>query len=66
MFKKQHATRIPLQLLERLHDLLDILTQFDVYAHVNTDFLATGNNLTNPVIIPNTKNHLKSSWTLAN
>ena len=38
IFKKQRATRIPLQLQNRVQHLLDILTHFDIIATVNTDF----------------------------
>ena len=51
MFKKQRATRIPLQLQEKVQHLLDILTHFDIIASVNTESLTTGNTFINPVII---------------
>ena len=53
IFKNQRATRIPLQLQDRVQHLLDILTHFDIIAPVNTDSLATGNPFIN--------NHRKSS-----
>ena len=43
IFKKQRATRIPLQLQDRVRNLLDILTPFDIIAPVKTDSLTTGN-----------------------
>ena len=46
VFKKQRATRIPLQLQERVQHLLDILTQFGIIAPLNTDSLTTGNPVT--------------------
>ena len=51
IFKKQRATRIPLQLQDRVQHLLDILTHIDIIAPVNTDSLTTGNTFINPVII---------------
>ena len=39
IFKKQGATRTPLQLQDRVQHLLDILTHFDIIAPKNTDFL---------------------------
>ena len=51
IFKKQRATRIPLQLQHRVQHLLDILAHFDITAPVNTDSLTTGNTIINPVII---------------
>ena len=50
-FKKQRATRIPLQLQYRVQHLLDILTHFDIIAPVKTESLTTGNTFINPVII---------------
>ena len=46
IFKKQRATRIQLQLQDRVQHLLDILTHFDIIAPVNTDSLTTGNTFT--------------------
>ena len=51
VFKKQRATRIPLQLRDKVQHLLDILTHFDIIAPVNTESLTTGNTFINPVII---------------
>ena len=51
IFKKQRATRIPLQLQDRVQHLLDILTHFDLLAPVNTDSLTTGNTFINTFII---------------
>ena len=51
IFKKQRATRIPLQLQDRLQHLLDILLHFDIISPVNTDSLTTGNTIINPVIL---------------
>ena len=51
VFKKQRATRMPLQLQERVQHLLDIITHFDIIAPVNTDSLTAGNTFINPVII---------------
>ena len=51
LFKKQKATRIPLQLKDRVQLLIDILTDFDNIASVNRDSLTTGNTLIKPVII---------------
>ena len=51
IFKKQRATRIPLQLQDRVQHLLDILTPFDLISPVNTDSLAPGNTFINPIII---------------
>ena len=51
IFKKQRATRIPLQLQDRVPHLLDILTYFDIIAPINTDYLTTGNTFINPIII---------------
>ena len=50
IFKKQPATRIPLQLQDKVQHLLDILTHFDIIAPVNTESLTTGNTFINPVI----------------
>ena len=49
IFRKKRATRIPLQLQERVHHLLDILTHFYIIAPVNTDSLTTGNIFINQV-----------------
>ena len=57
VFQKQGATRIPLQLQERLQLLLHISTHFGVIAPVNTDHLTTGNIFINPVIILILKSH---------
>ena len=51
IYKKQRATRIPLQLQDRVQNLLDNLTRFDIISPVNTDSLTTGNTFINPVII---------------
>ena len=51
IFKKQRATRTPLQLQDRVQHLLDILTHFEIIAPVNTDSLTNGNTFINPVII---------------
>ena len=51
IIKKQRATRIPLQLQDRLQQLLDIFTHFDIIAPVNTDSLTTGSTFINPVLI---------------
>ena len=45
IFKRQRATRIPLQLQYKVQHLFDILTHFDVIAPVNTDCLTTGIHL---------------------
>ena len=51
IFKKQRATRIPLQLQDRVQHLLDILTHFDIVAPVDRDSILTGKTFINPVII---------------
>ena len=51
VFKKQRATRIPLQLQVRVQHLLDIITHFIIIAFVNTDSLTTGYTFVNLVII---------------
>ena len=51
IFNKQRTTRSPLQLQDRVQQLLGILTHFDIIATENTDFLTTGNTFINPVII---------------
>ena len=51
IFKKQRATRIPLQIQDKVQRLLDILTHFDIIAPVNTDSLTTGYAFINPLII---------------
>ena len=51
IFKKQRATRIPLQIQDRVQHLLDILTHFDIISPVNTHSSTTGNTFINPVII---------------
>ena len=51
IFKKQRATRIPLQLQDSVQHFLDFLTHFDIIPPVNTDSLTTGNIFINPVII---------------
>ena len=51
IFKKLGATRIPLQLQDRVQHLLDMLTNFDIIAPVNTGSLTTGNTFIKPVII---------------
>ena len=51
VFKKQRVTRITLQLHERVQHLLNILTHFEIIAHVNTDSLTTRNKFIIPVII---------------
>ena len=51
VFKKQRATRIPLQLQDKVQHFVDILTHFDILSPVNTDSLTTGNTFINPVII---------------
>ena len=48
VFKKQRATRIPLQLQDQV---LNILTHFEIIAPINTDSLNMGNTFINPVII---------------
>ena len=50
IFQKHTATRIPLQIQDRVQLLLDILTHFDIRAPVNTDSLTTGNTFINPAI----------------
>ena len=51
IFKKQRATRIPLQLQDRVQHLLDILKHFDITASVKADSLTTRNTFINRVII---------------
>ena len=51
VLKKQRATRITLQLQDKVQHLLDILTHFDIISAVNTDSLTTENTFINPVII---------------
>ena len=51
IFKKQRASRIPLQLQDRVQHLFGILTHFDIIAPVNTDSISTRNTSINPVII---------------
>ena len=51
IFEEQRATRKPLQLQERVKQLLDILTHFDMVAPSNADSLTTENTFFNPVII---------------
>ena len=51
VLKKQRATRITLQLQDKVQHLLDILTQFDIISALNTDSLTTENTFINPVII---------------
>ena len=51
VFKKQRATRIPLELQDKVQHLLAILTQFDITSPVNTDSLKTGSTFINPKII---------------
>ena len=51
VFKKQPATRITLQLHERVQHLHNILTHFETIEHVNTYSLITRNTIINPVII---------------
>ena len=50
VFKKQRATRFPLQLQDSVPHLLDSLTHFDIIAPVNTDSLTTGSTVINPGI----------------
>ena len=50
VFKKQRATRIPLQLQDKVLHLFDVLTHFDIISPVNADSLTTGNIFINPVI----------------
>ena len=59
IFKEKRATRIPLQLQDRVQHLLDILTHFDIIAPINTDSLTTENTFINPVIIPKKVESLK-------
>ena len=59
IFKKQRATRITLQLQDRVQHLLDILTHFNIIALVNTDSLTTGNTFINPVIMLKKEESLK-------
>ena len=66
IFKKQRATRIPLQLQDRVQHLLHILTHFDIIVPVNTDSLSTGNTFINPIIILKKQNPKKFSYTLVN
>ena len=51
VFKKQRATRIPLQLQEKVQHILDNTKHFDIISPVNTDSLTTRNTFINPVII---------------
>ena len=48
IFIKQGATRIPLQLQDRVQHILDILTYFGIIAPVKTDSLTTGSTFINP------------------
>ena len=50
VFKKQRATRVPLQLQKRIQHIPDILAHFDIIAPVNTDSLTTRNTFINPAI----------------
>ena len=59
IFKKQRATRIPLQLQDKVQLLLDMLTHFDITSPVNTDTLSTENTFINPVIILKKRESLK-------
>ena len=60
IFKKQRATRIYVQLQDRVQRLIDILTHFDIIAPVNTDSLTTGNTFINPVMILKKAESLKT------
>ena len=53
IFKKQRATRIPLQLQDRVKHSLDILTHFAIIASVITD---SGNTFIKPVFIHEKEN----------
>ena len=59
IFKKQRATRIPLQLQDKVQHLLDILTHINIIAPVNTGSLTTRNTFINPVIILKKRESLK-------
>ena len=59
VFKKQFATQSPLQLQDKVQQLLGILTYFDIIAPVNADSLTTGNIFSNPVIFLENWNSLK-------
>ena len=61
VFKKHYATRIPLQLQERVQHFLDTLTHFDKIAPVNTDSLTTGKPLLIQQLSSIKENHLKLS-----
>ena len=50
-FKKQRATRIPLQLQEKVQQFFDNLTHSDINAPVNIDLLTTRNTFVIRLII---------------
>ena len=50
-FRKQRASKVPIQLKERVEKLLQVLEYFDIIAPVNTKYLTEGNTFINPVII---------------
>ena len=45
--------------MERVQHIVDILTHFNISAHVNTDSLGKGNTFINPVIVLKNKQSLK-------
>ena len=60
VFKKERATRIPLQLKDWVQQFLDVITHCDIYAPVNTDFLITGKTIFNSVLLDKQKESLKN------
>ena len=51
VFKKQRASKVPIQLQDKVNRLLDILEQYENISPVNKEEQPKGNTFINPVII---------------
>ena len=59
VYKKQRASKVPIQLQDTLNRLLDILEQYEIISPVNKEEQPKGKTFINPVIILAKKESLK-------
>ena len=62
VFKKQRASKVPINLQDKVNRLLDILEQFEIISPVNKEEQPQGNTFINPVIIFAKGESLKKSF----
>ena len=61
VFKKQQASKVPIQLQDKVNRLFDISEQYEIISPVNKEEQPKGNTFINPVIILAKGESLKNS-----